>query len=206
MRTFEQEVRMIVLNKAEEFYLQPLYHRSHGRRESKKAFLTRVEWKDKGFPPIIQFVKDTDYSISTLQKYSVDYGWEKTKDNYILLLAEVKAEKRQAEIDAMEDEYSEIWKKLRDSIKSCIFDLNERILDSADDKEIKQVFNEYAVLIKNLDTVQKAERLNFRLPNSYKETEKLELKQSGELNIGLSDETVNLFEKIKEMRKEEQEQ
>jgi len=41
------------------------------------------------------------------------------------------------------------------------------------------------------------------LPNSYKENEKIELEQKGNLNIGLSEETVNLFDKIKEIRKEE---
>lgn len=148
------------------------------------------------------FAKEKGYKIKTIEKYSAEFGWTFLRDEYYRLLSEVKAEKKQSEIDAMEDEYSEIWKKLRDSIKSCIFDLNEKILNTASDKEIKKVFDEYAVLIRNLDTVQKAERLNFRMPNSYKETEKIELEQNGNLNI-----TIDKFiddDLLKEVLKDEQ--
>lgn len=199
-------MKTISLNKAEKFFLQPVISKTNGRNEPKSSLEKRIEWKEAGFPLMKIFAKEKGYKIKTIEKYSAEFGWQRLRDEYFRLLSEIKAEENQNKIDEMEEEYSEIWKKLRESIKSCIFDLNDKILDSADEKEIKQIFNDYAVLIRNLDTVQKAERLNFRLPNSYKETEKLELKQSGELNIGLSDETVNLFEKIKEMRKEEQEQ
>ena len=58
--------------------------------------------------------------------------------------------------------------------------------------------------MKNLDQIQKAERLNYHLPNAYKESEKIELQQNGNLNLGFSQETVNLFNKIQEMRKEDE--
>ncbi len=192
------------MNKADEFFMKHLYHPKTHKKESKKAYETRIKWKELGFPSYSVLESVSPYSISTIKKNSTAFEWLKVKEQYFKLLAEVKIENKEKEIIEMEEDYSDIWESIRDSFRKRVCDLSSKLDSASSEKEVDKLFKKFNDLIKSLEQTQKAERLNYHLPNSYKENEKIELEQKGNLNIGVSEETVNLFEKIKEIRKEEE--
>jgi len=183
--------------------LEPLYNDKTGRKESKKAYESRIKWKELGFPSYSVLESVSPFSISAIKRNSSAFGWLKVKEQYFKLLAEVKIENKEKEILEMEEDYAGIWESIRDSFKKRVYDLSSKLDEVSNEDDFDELFKKFNDLIKSLEQMQKAERLNYHLPNSYKENEKIELEQKGNLNIGLSEETVNLFDKIKEIRKEE---
>ena len=205
------------MNNANEYWNAHFPALDSGRKETNYAYKIRQAWKELGFPnyPIVD--EYLGLPKNTTNVYASKYGYREIKSKYEELKNQLYLEQQEREQQEMEDDYADIWRTARSSIKYRINDLTVKIKKENDEKKVEKLWDKYYEALDELKGIQPTERVNKHLPNIYKDNtiDKLEIEQKGKLTLNqiINTETEaeklerakEYFKEIETQMKEEQE-
>ena len=186
------------MNIANEYWNKHLPAKDSGRKETDYGYNIRNTWKELQFPnyPIVD--EYLGLPKGTTNQYAFKYGYTDIKAKFEELQNQINIEQQEKEQQEMEEDYSDIWKTARNSIKYRINDLTKKIQKCNDEKKLEKLWKKYFEALSELKSLQPTERVNKHLPNKYKDSgvDKLEIKQKGEFNLNQNVKFENEEEKL----------
>lgn len=173
------------MNIANEYWNKHFPAKDSGRKETDYGYKIRNTWKELQFPNYPVVDEYLSLPKGTTNQYAHKYGYTEIKAKFEELQNQIDIEKQEQEQEEMEEDYSDIWKTARNSIKYRINDLTKKIQSTSNEKELEKLWNKYFEALSELKSLQPTERINKHLPNAYKDTstDKLEVEQKGELTL-----------------------
>lgn len=173
------------MNIANEYWNKHFPAKDSGRKETDYGYKIRNIWKELQFPNYPVVDEYLGLPKGTTNQYAHKYGYTDIKAKFEELQNQIDIEKQEQEQEEMEEDYSDIWKTARNSIKYRINDLTKKIQSTSNEKELEKLWNKYFEALSELKSLQPTERINKHLPNAYKDTstDKLEVEQKGELTL-----------------------
>lgn len=181
------------MNIANEYWCKHFPALDTGRKETDYGYKIRQTWKDLGFPKYPVVDEYLSLPKGTTNQYAHKYDYTSIKAKYEELKNQIHLEQQEKEQQEMEDDYSDIWKTARSSIKYRINDLTTKIKKATNEKELEKLWDKYYEALNELKSIQPTERTNKHLTNQYKDDsiDRLEVEQKGELtlNQNISNET-----------------
>ena len=186
------------MNIANEYWNKHFPAKDTGRKETDYGYNIRNTWKDLGFPNYPVVDEYLGLPKGTTNQYAHKYKYTDIKAKFEELQNQIDIEKQEQEQEEMEEDYSDIWKTARNSIKYRINDLTKKIQSTSNEKELEKLWNKYFEALSELKSLQPTERINKHLPNAYKDTstDKLEVEQKGELTLNQIIDTETEEEKL----------
>lgn len=173
------------MNIANEYWNKHFPAKDSGRRETDYGYNIRNTWKELQFPNYPVVDEYLSLPEGTTNQYAFKYGYTDIKAKFEELQNQINIEQQEKEQQEMEEDYSDIWKTARNSIKYRINDLTKKIQKCKDEKKLEKLWKKYFEALSELKSLQPTERVNKHLPNIYKDdnVDKLEIKQKGEFNL-----------------------
>ena len=186
------------MNIANEYWNKHFPAKDSGRRETDYGYNIRNTWKELQFPNYPVVDEYLSLPEGTTNQYAFKYGYTDIKAKFEELQNQINIEQQEKEQQEMEEDYSDIWKTARNSIKYRINDLTKKIQKCKDEKELEKLWKKYFEALSELKSLQPSERVNKHLPNIYKDdgVDKLEIKQKGEFNLNQNVKFENEEEKL----------
>ena len=173
------------MNIANDYWNKHFPAKDTGRKETDYGYNIRNTWKNLQFPNYPVVDEYLGLPKGTTNQYAHKYKYTDIKAKFEELQNQIDIEKQEQEQEEMEEDYSDIWKTARNSIKYRINDLTKKIQSTSNEKELEKLWNKYFEALSELKSLQPTERINKHLPNAYKDTstDKLEVEQKGELTL-----------------------
>ena len=173
------------MNIADEYWCKHFPAKDSGRKETDYGYKIRQTWRELGFPNYPVVDEYLSLPTNTTNQYASKYDYKSIKAKYEELKNQLYLEQQEKELQEMEDDYSEIWKTNRNSLKVRINDLINKINKTDNEKEANKLWTEYYKVLHELKDLQSAERTNKHLPNAYKDNsvDKFEVEQKGEVTV-----------------------
>ena len=186
------------MNIANEYWNKHFPAKDSGRRETDYGYNIRNTWKELQFPNYPVVDEYLSLPEGTTNQYAFKYGYTDIKAKFEELQNQINIEQQEKEQQEMEEDYSDIWKTARNSIKYRINDLTKKIQKCNDEKKLEKLWKKYFEALSELKSLQPTERVNKHLPNIYKDdgVDKLEIKQKGEFNLNQNVKFENEEEKL----------
>lgn len=173
------------MNIANEYWNKHFPAKDSGRRETDYGYNIRNTWKELQFPNYPVVDEYLSLPKGTTNQYAFKYGYTDIKAKFEELQNQINIEEQEKEQQEMEEDYSDIWKTARNSIKYRINDLTKKIKVTSNEEELEELWDKYFEALHELKSLQPTERINKHLPNSYKDDkiDRLEIEQKGELTL-----------------------
>ena len=186
------------MNIANEYWNKHFPAKDSGRRETDYGYNIRNTWKELQFPNYPVVDEYLSLPEGTTNQYAFKYGYTDIKAKFEELQNQINIEQQEKEQQEMEEDYSDIWKTARNSIKYRITDLTKKIQKCNDEKKLEKLWKKYFEALSELKSLQPTERVNKHLPNIYKDdsVDKLKIEQKGEFNLNQNVKFENEEEKL----------
>ena len=186
------------MNIANEYWNKHFPAKDSGRRETDYGYNIRNTWKELQFPNYPVVDEYLSLPEGTTNQYAFKYGYTDIKAKFEELQNQINIEQQEKEQQEMEEDYSDIWKTVRNSIKCRINDLTKKIQKCNDEKKLEKLWKKYFEALSELKSLQPTERVNKHLPNIYKDdsVDKLKIEQKGEFNLNQNVKFENEEEKL----------
>ena len=186
------------MNIANEYWNKHFPAKDSGRRETDYGYNIRNTWKELQFPNYPVVDEYLSLPEGTTNQYAFKYGYTDIKAKFEELQNQIYIEQQEKEQKEMEEDYSDIWKTARNSIKYRINDLTKKIQKCNDEKKLEKLWDKYFEALSELKSLQPTERVNKHLPNIYKDdsVDKLKIEQKGEFNLNQNVKFENEEEKL----------
>lgn len=186
------------MNIANEYWNKHFPAKDSGRRETDYGYNIRNTWKELQFPNYPVVDEYLSLPEGTTNQYAFKYGYTDIKAKFEELQNQINIEQQEKEQQEMEEDYSDIWKTARNSIKYRINDLTKKIQKCNDEKKLEKLWDKYFEALSELKSLQPTERVNKHLPNIYKDdsVDKLKIEQKGEFNLNQNVKFENEEEKL----------
>ncbi|WP_407413795.1 hypothetical protein [Methanobrevibacter sp.] len=214
LKTIDKPINILLLSISEiddlieEITYKKYFDTVRKKLETNTQYNNRIQWINNGFPTYKELSEITGSTAKYITDTSSNVNWTPIKEDLQLLYnrkEELERKEKQKEANKL---HLEVWEHMENSIK---FDLNyithekKRIMteikETNDDEyklqlemKLQSLSAWESDLGKDLETAQKNHRTALGQTNNYKDTtpDKIELEQSGELNLNQtikSDET-----------------
>lgn len=173
------------MNIADEYWCKHFPAKDSGRKETDYGYKIRQTWRELGFPNYPVVDEYLSLPTNTTNQYASKYDYNSIKAKYEELKNQLYLEQQEKELQEMEEDYSDIWKTARGSIKYRINDLTTKIKKATNEKELEKLWDKYYEALNELKSIQPTERINKHLPNAYKDNsvDKFEVEQKGQLTL-----------------------
>lgn len=192
------------MNIANEYWNKHFPAKDSGRKETDYGYNIRNTWRKLQFPNYHMVDEYLSLPKGTTNQYAHKYRYTDIKAKFEELQNQINTEKQEKEQQEMEEDYSDIWKTARNSLKYRINDLTKKIQSAGNEEELEELWDKYFEALHELKGLQPTERINKHLPNAYKDNsiDRLEVEQKGELTLNQNITNDGLTEEEREQKYE----